>query len=429
MHFSTVTTVAFVVFAPLAHAHGTGFPKLIGVDPADGRNKDLVHTLETRFLKLDHAHSEPPPQVRQSPLECGPGVGSCSTGKCCSRSFYCGTTSDHCYSPGCNYKYGPGCAENNPPAGSDTSSIPRIKVGTVPYGGAGIFQCTKPGTVALTYDDGPQKRFTEHILDQFKSYDAKATFFVTGNSIKKGQIDIEYAGVIKRMDSEGHQIASHTWTHLDLSKINTEDRKNQIIMNEMAIRNIIGKIPTYLRPPYSSCTETSGCQRDIADLGYHITNFNIDTDDYNQNKPEHIQIAKNNFLGNITKTGTTAQDSQWLSIGHDILEQTANNLTGYMLETITKLGYKAVTVGECLGDPKKNWYRAANDAGLPAHTSNNGSNIPSDSMENINRAVWTSTSKSNLPGNGLVFGAASSISSSSIVIVSLVCTIALAFLV
>lgn len=39
------------------------------------------------------------------------------------------------------------------------------------------------------------------------------------------------------------------------------------------------------------------------------------------------------------------------------------NLTEYMLSTLTQLGYKAVTVGDCLGDPAANWYRAADGAG------------------------------------------------------------------
>ena len=43
--------------------------------------------------------------------------------------------------------------------------------------------------------------------------------------------------------------------------------------NEMAIRNIIGVIPTYMRPPYSSCTAECGCEDDMKALGYHITYF------------------------------------------------------------------------------------------------------------------------------------------------------------
>lgn len=134
-------------------------------------------------------------------------------------------------------------------------------------------------------------------------------------------------------------------------------------MNEMAIRNILGKIPTYMRPPYSSCTEKSGCEKDMADLGYHVTYFNLDTDDYNKNTAATIQFAKDWFTGNMTKNNAKPTTDKFLSITHDILEQTANNLTEYMLSELTKLGYKAVTVGECLGDPEANWYRAADGYG------------------------------------------------------------------
>jgi peptidoglycan/xylan/chitin deacetylase (PgdA/CDA1 family) len=235
----------------------------------------------------------------------------------------------------------------------------------------------KPGTVALTFDDGPQKVFTEHILDLLKSYNAKATFFITGNNINKGQIDIHHADVIKRTEREGHQIASHTWTHLNLSRISSVDRKNQLWMNEMALRNILGKIPTYLRPPYSSCTEESGCQKDVEDLGYHITNFDVDTDDYNQNTPENIQKSKDLFVGKISQEQKYKSDDEraWLSIGHDILEQTAMNLTEYMLETLVQLNYTAVTVGECLNDPKENWYRKAEGAETSVETNTSVSRI------------------------------------------------------
>lgn len=202
-----------------------------------------------------------------------------------------------------------------------------------------------------------------------KSYNAKATFFITGNNINKGEIDItpEFSDVIKRMDAEGHQLASHTWTHLDLSAISQADRKNQMWKNEMALRNIVGKIPTYMRPPYSSCT--GQCETDMADLGYHVTYFDVDTDDYNQDDPNKIQNSKDNFIGNITQGGATAASSSWLEIGHDIHEQTAMNLTEYMLSTLTNLGYKAVTVGECLGDPAANWYRSAGGAGTATSVS------------------------------------------------------------
>jgi peptidoglycan/xylan/chitin deacetylase (PgdA/CDA1 family) len=41
--------------------------------------------------------------------------------------------------------------------------------------------------------------------------------------------------------------------------------------NEMALRNILGFFPTYMRPPYSACS--AGCEEDMKELGYHITYF------------------------------------------------------------------------------------------------------------------------------------------------------------
>lgn len=355
----------------------------MGLDIADLKARNLLHSISARMSEGIHTDA-PEIEARDSPPECGEGIGSCPAGKCCSRAGYCGTEDAYCYSPGCKYQYGPGCPENNPPTGSNTSSISREKLGKVAYGGAGIFQCVTPGTVALTYDDGPQTKYTEHILDLLKSYNAKATFFMTGNNINKGQIDIKHADTIKRVYSEGHQVASHTFTHLDLSKISSADRKNQMWMNEMAIRNVLGFIPVYMRPPYSSCTAESGCQQDLADLGYHITNFNVDTDDYNQNTPNDIQKAKDNFKNVITNNSASAEKGdKWLSIGHDILDQTANNLTEYMLQTIQQLGYKAVTVGDCLGDPKENWYRTA-DGSKVTSNSTSGSGNASESSSNGN---------------------------------------------
>jgi len=142
----------------------------------------------------------------------------------------------------------------------------------VPYGGDGIYQCTVPGTIALTFDDGPYI-YTTYILDVLKSYHAKATFFITAINNGKGEIDDPstiYPAIIKRMHAEGHQIASHTWSHQDLSKITSTQRKAQMVKNEMALRNLLGFFPTYMRPPYSDCDAASGCEADMQSLGYHI---------------------------------------------------------------------------------------------------------------------------------------------------------------
>ncbi|MCJ1363677.1 hypothetical protein MMC16_002786 [Acarospora aff. strigata] len=347
----------------LAHADGFGGPKIFGRNAiADLRKRNVF----TGPLAAPLVKREPSPEL-----------GRRAEG-------YCGIGPDYCNGPDCQLDYGPGCDANKTPPGTNTSSIPRPALGSVLYGGAGIYQCTEPGTIAITYDDGPYI-YTSYILDLLKSYSSKATFFITANNNGKGEIDdpnTAYPAMIRRMRTEGHQIASHTWTHQDLSKITPTQRKAQMIKAEMALRNILGFIPTYMRPPYSSCDFDSGCAADMKTLGYHITYFDVDTNDYNLAKPELIQGAKDNFVRGIK--GNAATDDH-LVIAHDIHQQTAYNLTQFMLGQLLAQGYKAVTVGQCLGDPQANWYRTASGAGSVSTATSSSASPSSTGSKPISR--------------------------------------------
>lgn len=130
-------------------------------------------------------------------------------------------------------------------------------------------------------------------------------------------------------------------------------RKQQMAKNERAIANIIGKYPTYMRPPYSQCSPESGCQADMQSLGYHRIFFDLDTQDYLNPNASEIQKSKDIVKGYLSNKTVTS----YLAIQHDILPQSVGNLTEYFFEAVRDKGWKGVTVGECLGDPKVNWYR------------------------------------------------------------------------
>lgn len=212
----------------------------------------------------------------------------------------------------------------------------------------------------MTFDDGPFL-YTTHILDLLDRYNAKATFFITGNNLGKGEIDVEsngYAAIIKRMYKSGHQIASHTWSHQDLSLLDLDGMKKQIHYNEMALRNILGFFPQYMRPPYSNCN--TACQDFLAATGYHIVYFNLDSEDYLYNDRNTIRIPMNDISGNVSARGDPSVN-KFLVIEHDIHYTTAYNLTEHTLKEFQARGFHMVTVGDCLGDPRSNWYRSSND--------------------------------------------------------------------
>ena len=100
--------------------------------------------------------------------------------------------------------------------------------------------------IAITFDDGPHPSYTEQLLDGLKERGVHATFFVTG----------EHAGlhpeIIKRMQNEGHLIGNHTYSHIQLTKNNREDFKEELIMTNKVIKEITGEEVQYVRPPYGS---------------------------------------------------------------------------------------------------------------------------------------------------------------------------------
>lgn len=88
---------------------------------------------------------------------------------------------------------------------SPLQARPRQTTSQVPVGVV-INHCTVPGTIALTFDDGPWI-YTHNLLDTLAEYDAVATFFLNG--INKGSIT-SYQDVLHRAVAEGHQLGSHT---------------------------------------------------------------------------------------------------------------------------------------------------------------------------------------------------------------------------
>ncbi|CAI9631283.1 unnamed protein product [Alternaria burnsii] len=380
MRFSGLYAAGLI--APLVAAHGDfPVPKIVGLGPRDAGKLRARNILGGHATHAHVAGPEHRLKARQGGADgrCGPenGGASCAEGYCCSVAGYCGQGNDYCQAPDCQFQYGPACDANRVPAGGSTRNIARPKLGNQPYGGEGIYDCTEPNTIAITYDDGPFV-YTDGVLDQFKAANAKATFFITGINIGKGPIDdasLPWSATIQRMIAEGHQVASHTWSHQDLSAITKEQRYDQMVKNEMAFANIMGKFPTYMRPPYSSCTAASGCQQDLADLGYVVSYFDLDTDDYNNVTPDKIQNAKDRVFNAINPSNPQVDAFQ--AIAHDIHQQTAQNLTGYMIQTMQAKGYKLVTLGECLGEPEANWYRSAATGRVASSSSAPGSTATS----------------------------------------------------
>lgn len=214
-----------------------------------------------------------------------------------------------------------------------------------------IAACTVPGTIAITFDDGPFI-YTSALLDLLDRYGAKVTFFVNGDNFGKIR-EAPYPDMLWRMVHAGHQIGSHTWNHADLNAISSDDRRSQMASIEQLTAEMFGAIPTYMRPPYGNCN--AACLADLSALGYHVIGWNVDTLDYNNQSPSLIQNSKNIFNNAVANGG----GGKYISLEHDVHQYTVTSFAEYAIQNAQAKGYRVVTVGECLGDFVGNWYRDA----------------------------------------------------------------------
>lgn len=103
-----------------------------------------------------------------------------------------------------------------------------------------------PGTVALTFDDGPSPIYTPQILAILKQNNIKATFFMVGSNAKK------YPDIVKLVLADGHAIGNHTQTHAMLTKLSSTSLYREVVTPQVIINNIIGIKPVCLRYPYGA---------------------------------------------------------------------------------------------------------------------------------------------------------------------------------
>jgi peptidoglycan-N-acetylglucosamine deacetylase len=126
--------------------------------------------------------------------------------------------------------------------------------------------------VALTFDDGPDVKYTSQILDILKSYNIKATFFILGEKA------LEYPEMVKKIINEGHVIGNHTWDHHYLSNLNATQVKDEVKKDDQVLFSIAGYHTMLFRPPYGAASKN--VISEVASMGYHIIDWSVDTRDW-----------------------------------------------------------------------------------------------------------------------------------------------------
>jgi peptidoglycan-N-acetylglucosamine deacetylase len=92
---------------------------------------------------------------------------------------------------------------------------------------------------------------TEKILKLFEKYNVNATFFVLGYIAEK------FPALIKKISDLGHEISSHTYSHIDLRKVSKEEFKEDFFKSKNILEKITGKKIEGFRAPFFSINKNN----------------------------------------------------------------------------------------------------------------------------------------------------------------------------
>lgn len=98
--------------------------------------------------------------------------------------------------------------------------------------------------IAITFDDGPSSSFTVQLLDGLRERNVQATFFLLGQNIGK------YPDIVRTMYEDGHLIANHTYSHMELTSENGAAYVEEIEKTNALITALTGEDTDFVRPPY-----------------------------------------------------------------------------------------------------------------------------------------------------------------------------------
>jgi|GEM_PF-399222 len=199
----------------------------------------------------------------------------------------------------------------------------------------GIIAVRGPGdkkAVALTFDDGPDDKYTPQIMNILDSQHIKGTFFLVGSLIEK------HPGVVENLVAGGHQVAGHGWSHSNLKNLNRDQILSELDQTASSFRNVLAMEPLMFRPPYGGLSPV--VMKEIAALGYTSIMWNSDSLDWYSRSADSILAST---LADTKRGSIILMHSAGVN-----LDATLKALPE-IIYTLKSQGYTFLTVSELLG--------------------------------------------------------------------------------
>jgi cellulose synthase/poly-beta-1,6-N-acetylglucosamine synthase-like glycosyltransferase/peptidoglycan/xylan/chitin deacetylase (PgdA/CDA1 family) len=135
----------------------------------------------------------------------------------------------------------------------DTSAVPKAISDGGPIvdttGGKVTSSQVPRHTIVLTFDDGPDPKWTPEVLAVLKKHDVPATFFVVGANVTR------YPDLVAAIHAQGSELGVHSFSHPDLGTKPRWRVDRELAETQLAISGAAGVTTFLLRPPYSSSAD------------------------------------------------------------------------------------------------------------------------------------------------------------------------------
>lgn len=207
--------------------------------------------------------------------------------------------------------------------------------------------------IALTFDDGPSS-YTQRYLDILSKYGAKATFFCLGSAAAANP------GLVKAIEDQGSQVASHTQNHQQLTTLDAATLQSEVTDAFSAIASSGAPATTVLRPPYGDFNNDTWLASG-ATLSASVI-WNLDSEDWRL--PGADAIVSNCTNGAYSGAIVLMHD------GGGNRDQDLEALPR-IIEALQARGYKFVTINELM----------AMDSRIPKDVASGNATLPEG-------AVW-----------------------------------------
>ncbi|NLC44784.1 MAG: polysaccharide deacetylase family protein [Clostridiales bacterium] len=185
--------------------------------------------------------------------------------------------------------------------------------------------------IAISFDAAWGAEYTSTIMDILEERDIKTTFFLVGFWVDK------YPERVEEMARRGHEVANHSTTHPEMSKLSQEQIVKEILTTQKKIEDLVGnKSVKLLRPPFGDYNDR--LIQTCRELNFHVIQWDVDSLDWKELgvQPMVERVTKKVDKGSIVLFHNNAKYIV------EALPKILDNLLieGYTIVPISELIYK-----------------------------------------------------------------------------------------